>query len=208
MNMRVRSFPTIRPRSRAATMLAVTVMLLLTLLPSPASAQIGVTTPLLLNATISPGLAVVNGDGFTPGGLVNIVFTDGNGTFQDQNFWTVASTIDYGFYANYDPAHVYVPAGSVSLAIPLDGSPVYGPNGSQDPAQGYLAGDKSFAFAVCGQDIDVRVLAYDAETTAWSNRVDLVVSDAPCATSTDDAAASAAELPPVSSLPNGRGQPY
>jgi len=190
----------LRPRSRAATLLAATTILLLALLPmtsGPASAQV-LPNQLFLSATIlpdPPSMAVIHGDGFTPGGLVRIVFSDGAGEVTTRSLWTEASEAAYGPHGSQDPARGYVPAGTVSLAIPLEGTTVYGPNGSQDPAQGYSAGLQSFAFALCDHSIGIQ--AYDSESRTWSSQVELAASDAFCAVSADaDATDSQAAVYP------------
>jgi hypothetical protein len=168
----------LRPRSGSRRFLAAAILLLLVLAPlapSLASAQPASGSALFVRATYLPtfsGLVVIHGDGFTPGGLVQIALTDHEGTQVFHEVWTVATTAVYGPNGSTDPAQGYVAAGSVTELVTLDGGAAYGPNGSQDPAQGYWAVDDPVNLgSICADDVAVQ--AYDAGTLTLSNTVDV-----------------------------------
>ena len=110
------------------------------------SAQTASALPILNNAvvsTIAPGVIEVSGERFSPGGLVYIALYDGWGEMLHETRWVASSPT------------------------------VYGPNGSQDPAQGYVAGsDGGEAFAIAC-DAPLMVRAFDQRTTSWSNLLDV-----------------------------------
>jgi hypothetical protein len=165
-----------------------------------AGAQVTPSVPNLRIAVLPPqaGLLAVEGERFSPGGLVYIAMYDRWGVDVYQHFWTVASHGSFGPNGSQDPALGYVPAGTVNEVIALYPAATYGPNGSQDPAHGYqpgvtavqepaatygpngsqdpalgyvpAAGQASSA-ATCGGDLMVR--AYDQRTSTWSNLIDV-----------------------------------
>ena len=98
--------------------------------------------PILTGATAAiqtPGMITVTGEGFTPGGEVDVVVYHQWGVTPDEIRSTTASRASYG------------------------------PNGSHDPAIGFTRGGLlSEAFErPCGATATVR--AFDRETAAWSN---------------------------------------
>ena len=102
--------------------------------------------PTLTNATAlvsEPGMISVTGEAFTPGGEVYIALYDTWGAALHETRWISAS------------------------------QPIYGPNGSQDPARGFISGGNlsESLSGLCGQSVMAR--AYDQGTGAWSNWLDL-----------------------------------
>jgi hypothetical protein len=160
------------------------VALLLILLSSwvssiPAGAHTQLTLPTLVPVTIvapPSGLVAIQGEGFSPGGLVTIAVYDGEGEDMRQHVWTVASAAVHGPNGSADPAQGYAAAGSIDEVIAIAPDTVYGPNGSQDPAQGYSGGDhaRGGSTGSCSQDLIVR--GYDQRTSTWSNPIDVIVS--------------------------------
>lgn len=165
-----------------------------------ASAQSGTTVPVLTSAvamSIPFATVSVSGHGFTSGSLVYIVLYDQWGEALQETRWTSASTAVYGPNGSMDPALGYVDGGRIDevfaqfretiygpnggmdpalgyrpgtdLTIPRKA--IYGPNGSMDPAQGYIPGDGADQIP-CDQPLMVR--AFDNQTAAWSNLVDVV----------------------------------
>jgi hypothetical protein len=201
---------TIIPRRHAMPLIVarnrviICLLFLLSVLPgaliSPASAQTTVRTPVLASAVAPPtGLIAVQGQHFTPGGLVYIAVYDRWGVDVHVHLWTIAAGEQFGPNGSMDPAQGYIAAGSLAEVIDLfpatvygpNGSmdpaqgyssgraaapepeAIYGPNGSQDPAQGYVpAGEQAEAGVTCGRDLMIR--AYDQQAATWSNVVDVV----------------------------------
>jgi hypothetical protein len=99
----------------------------------------------------STGRITVTGEGFTPGGEVYIAIYDTWGAVLHETRWATAS-----------PA-------------------IYGPNGSMDPARGYVSGGsltQSFG-GLCRESVMVR--AFDQGSGAWSNWLDLALITTPTA---------------------------
>jgi len=212
MNALTRSPSPPRPRSRMASLLAVTTILLLALLPMQpgmASAQVAPSQALFMSATVvsvPSGLVAVHGEGFSPGGLVYIAITGNDGRQVFHDGWTVASDGIYGPNGSQDPAQGYIPTGGIVEVVSLASAIVYGPYGSQDRTQTYIPGqDDAWMAALCNHDLDVQ--AYDAETQTWTERLDLVLSDEPCGLLAGDEAA-AQDVAPSSSVPAGRERAY
>lgn len=187
----------IRPR------VIICLLLVVSLLPQAvvpaASAQVA--APVLSQArAVTPlsTLLLVEGHGFSPGGLVYIAVYDRWGVENHAHLWTVASPAVFGPNGSADPARGYTPAGTVHEVIDLLPSTVYGPNGSQDPALGHTPGfdavqasaaiygpdgsqDPALGYVpaasqetsgiACGRSLMVR--AYDAEASSWSNLLDV-----------------------------------
>lgn len=148
--------------------------------PASATAQVTTPSPALSRVTmVSPfGTATVSGEGFTPGGLVRLVIHDLSGIGPDVDVWLVstAGAIDitfpyltnatYGPNGSQDPAQGYVPA---TFADRLLVTEVFGPNGSQDPAQGYASSSMSWR----GACPNLLVNGWDSRTDTWSNALEV-----------------------------------
>ena len=110
--------------------------------------------PVLTSAAVltsEPGKISVTGEAFTPGGEVYLAIYDTWGYALHETRWTRAS-----------PA-------------------IYGPNGSMDPARGYVSGGsltQSFG-GLCGESVMVR--AFDQASGTWSNWLDLTSFTTPTA---------------------------
>jgi hypothetical protein len=157
------------------TILSAALILFLTLLPHLATASSVVPTlnPVLLiarNDPPQPGVFSIHGEGFSPGGSVYVSVTSTAYPAASESFWTVATTAVYGPNGSQDPANGYVAAGEIDERIVLETETVYGPNGSQDPAQGYRPADA----AICPGQLQIQ--AFDSETRTWSNRVNALHS--------------------------------
>ena len=124
--------------------------------------------PILTVVALSPRSIAVSAHGLTPGGQVYVVLYDVWGTRLDETRWTIASATVYGQDGSLDPAAGYFGGGTISerfdnlcgatnmvraydgitkrwsTSINVDstqfGLAYYGPGGSADPAQGYVAG--------------------------------------------------------------------
>jgi hypothetical protein len=181
------------------TRVLIFLLLLVSLLPQ-AAAGAQSTAPILSHArTTAPvsTLLLIEGHGFTPGGLVYLAVYDRWGVENHAHVWTVASPAVFGPNGSADPALGYVPAGTIQETIDLFAATVYGPNGSQDPALGYTPGfdavqasaavygpngsaDPALGYVpaasqlsggtVCARSLMVR--AYDAEASTWSDTID------------------------------------
>jgi hypothetical protein len=176
---------------------------------SPANAQtIPIQPALLPGAIVSPltGVAVIHGEGFSPGGIVYLAIYDRWGLDEQQHVWTVATDGALGPDGSVDPARGYASVGTVSEVISIIPEDTYGPNGSQDPAQGYVAADSGITRAIFAEEVTygphgsqdpaqgytgkaqlpvdtsdacgrvLMVQAYDARTQTWSDPVDVIAS--------------------------------
>ena len=139
-------------------------MMLLTLMSTSSLAH---TQPLpssslsLEAAVVAPRLdhIAVHGEGFTPGGLVELTLSGDPGTGLDRQMWAVASTESFGPHSSADPAQGYIPGGTIDEVIAAAPEDVYGPNGSQDPAQGYIdQSQERVRVPLCFQDFTVQAL--------------------------------------------------
>ncbi len=119
----------------------------LTGLPGTTVAQSASTLPVLNSAiasTVAPGAIEVIGERFSPGGLVYLALYDGWGATLHETRWVASSPTVYGVNGSQDPAQGFIAGGGISESFEHVRQAVYGPNGSQDPAQGYIAGDEGF----------------------------------------------------------------
>jgi len=138
------------------------------------SAQTASALPILNNAvvsTIAPGVIEVSGERFSPGGLVYIALYDGWGEMLHETRWVASSPTVYGPNGSQDPAQGYLVGGGIEESFAQVQDPVYGPNGSQDPARGYVSGDSRGIGSVCDGPMMVR--AFDQRTASWSNMLDV-----------------------------------
>lgn len=92
-----------------------------------------------VSASTSPGSVVVTGEHFTPGGEVYVAIFDQWGTQLYEARWIDASIPVYGPNGSQDPAHGYSKGGDISQVFGAVET-FYGPHGSQDPALGYCDG--------------------------------------------------------------------
>jgi hypothetical protein len=163
----------------------VIICLLLISLVFPASSQTNAQTsgPSLAVASMatSPfGTVAVAGDGFTPDGIVRVVIQDLWEVGPTVGFWVIATdgAIDehlpyltaatYGPHGSQDPAQGYVAA---TTYYSLTSDTIYGANGSQDPAQGYAATGSAWT----GGCPDLMVRGWDAHSDTWSNSLDVTL---------------------------------
>ena len=194
--------PRVTPFAHLATALLFA-LALLPFLPASASGQIIPSNPRIFQAVTIPQSAeylVLHGDGFTPGGLVEVTAGFCNDSRAERSFWVVASNGEYGPDGSADPSRGYLPAGTVNEvlklhqdgfwgangsqdpangyvpALELQPGDVYGPNGSQDPAQGYADSGHQIDILGLGCSQNLSVRAYDASTAAWSNTVMVVAA--------------------------------
>jgi hypothetical protein len=169
-------------------------------LPNGTAAQTGTSLPSLSAAAMTAvpqPFVTVAGEGFTKGGLVFVALYDQWGTTLQEHRWTVATTTVYGTNGSMDPAQGYVEGGKIAEGFDLFRETIYGPNGSMDPAQGYVAGnyEPEFVEAFYGPngsqdpaqgyvpahtvelacDAPLMVRAYDNQTQAWSNTLDVLI---------------------------------
>jgi hypothetical protein len=121
-------------------------LMLLTLgpsaIPHQALAQSAV-TPVITSAVAAslPSASItVTGNGFTSGGLVFVALYDQWGNSLEETRWTSASPAVYGPNGSIDPAQGYVAGGELNEVFNRVLGATYGPNGSIDPAQGYSPG--------------------------------------------------------------------
>ncbi len=138
------------------------------------SAQTASALPVLNNAvvsTIAPDTIEVSGERFSPGGLVYVALYDGWGTALRETRWVASSPTVYGPNGSQDPAQGYLAGGGIEESFALVQPTIYGPNGSQDPARGYIAGDAPATASVCDGPMMVR--AFDQRTASWSNMLDV-----------------------------------
>ncbi len=166
-----------RPLASFTAVLNAVLILLVALIPQFATAASVVQTPypaLLSARIVSPqtGLFTIHGEGFSPGGsvYVSVVGNGNDSTGASQSFWTVATSAVYGPNGSQDPANGYVAAGVIDEQISVTGETVFGPNGSQDPANGY----REASDVTCLGHFDVQ--AYDNDSHTWSNQVSITLS--------------------------------
>lgn len=152
------------------------ICLLLLLSVAPLAPQSGaaqsVLQPALTSATTStalPDSIVVSGSGFTPGGPVYIALYDRWGATLHEARWVIASEPIYQPTDSVDPGLGFASGGNIREAFEMATATVYGPNGSQDPAQRYVAGDEGAQTFVSTCDAPLMVRAFDQQTNAWSN---------------------------------------
>lgn len=153
--------------------------------------------PLLVSASVAartPGVVIVTGRGFTAGSDVYVAFYDAWGRQRYETRWVVASQAVYGPNGSQDPANGFSPGGIIRETFGAQEA-IYGPNGSQDPANGYVRQGSRFS-SMC--DTTVMVRAFDEQQNTWSNILDV---DAGCTKTSDPWSA-----PPERTLP-GKG-PY
>jgi hypothetical protein len=166
----------------ARNRVVICLLFLMSILPNasflPASAQISQSTPVLSVAAavaLPSTLIKVEGEGFTPDGLVYIAIYDRWGEDDYGHVWAIAAHGHYGVSGSDDPDLGYVPAGAIDVVIDLSPAMVYGPNGFQVPTVGIGLGDgQVIAEGACGRDLMVR--AHDVEAAAWSNLLDVTAS--------------------------------
>ncbi len=135
--------------------------------PGTRAADLAVTPPELTAITLgSTGLIHVSGDGFTPGGRVQIVIVDSWGNALHEPFWTTAAIGGpFGADGLYVSSGSIEAPGTVNLVVKLDATAIYGPHGSQDPANGYHAGVDVGTL----QDASaIHVRALDTQSNLWS----------------------------------------
>jgi hypothetical protein len=194
--------PHVTPFARLATALLFA-LALLPFLSASAGGQVVPSNPRIFQAVTIPQSAeylVLHGDGFTPGGLVQVTagFCEDSGA--ERSFWVVASRGEYGPSSPSDPSRGYLAAGTINEVLNLqrtgswgsNGSQdpangyvpalefqsdvVYGPNGSQDPAQGYFDSGHQLDITGHGCSDNLSVRAYDVSTAAWSDAVTIVAA--------------------------------
>lgn len=150
----------------------------LTGLPGSTVAQSASTLPVLSSAVaiaVAPGTIEVSGERFSPGGLVYIALYDGWGTTLRETRWVASSPTVYGLNGSQDPAQGFIAGGGIAESFAQVRQTVYGPNGSQDPAQGYVAGDDGAQALASACDAPMMVRAYDQRTASWSNTLDVAL---------------------------------
>jgi hypothetical protein len=194
--------PRVTPFARLATALLFA-LALLPFLSASAGGQVVPSNPRIFQAVTIPQSAeylVLHGDGFTPGGLVQVTASFCQDASAERSFWVVASNGEYGPASPADPSRGYLAAGTVNEvlklhqdgfwgangsqdpangyvpALELQPEDVYGPNGSQDPAQGYVDSGHQIDILELGCSQDLSVRAFDASTAAWSNTVMVVAA--------------------------------
>jgi hypothetical protein len=133
----------------------------------------------VLRATLatrpSVGLIAVRGDGFTPGGLVSIVLYDRWGQHVYAPVRAVASLGQYGPNGSVDPANGYVAPGTIDSLVDFLPGETFGPNGSADPANGYTHGNADSLTTGLACGSQLMVRANDARTDTWTDLVDIEV---------------------------------
>lgn len=158
-----------------------------------------VRSPSLIEAVAvpqTPGAVSVTGQVFTPGGEVYVALFDPWAVQQHEPRWVVASDTIHGPNGSLDPALGFSQGGEIEVAFGMaytihgpdgsqdpargfrqvgveDAESVFEPNGSRDPALGYVPGgaNDEIIGSLCGSALMVR--AYDAQTTQWSNVLDI-----------------------------------
>lgn len=112
-------------------------------------------------------LIKIQGDGFTPGRRVQLVVTDITGATLHEPVWTVAARgAPFGDDGIYSGVTGYGVAGAVYVVLDLSDTAIYGPNGSQDPANGY---DPGTDLALLKLTSSIQVRALDEQTSTWSS---------------------------------------
>ena len=106
----------------------------------------GARAPRLAAAMMAPGGVAVSGEGFTAGGQVFVAVYDDWGAMPAATRWTTASAAVYGLDGSQDPARGFVAAGAIRTSI---GEP-------------------------CGSALMAR--AYDQSANAWSAAVDVAAT--------------------------------
>lgn len=127
---------------------------------------------LLIDAAPALDQALVTGRNFTPGGEVSIALYDQWGRHLQRVHRFTASAATFGPNGSQDPATGYVRGGTFDQVLRVSET-VYGPNGSQDPATGYVRGILDTEVVGSLCGTAVMVRAYDARAAAWSNMLDI-----------------------------------
>lgn len=169
------SHPTFHHRQIALVIMILGLVIFGRQLSQTAGAQIPPNaSPLLTRAAAIqnvPGTMLVTGENFTPGGAVYVGFYDAWGMQLHEPRWVTASAAVYGPDGSQDPALGFIRGGTINAVFGAS-YVVYGPDGSQDPARGYIsASSQSGAIGSLCGDA-VMIRALDAETGAWSNVMD------------------------------------
>jgi hypothetical protein len=165
--------PFLLSRSR----LLVCLLFVIAFLPegTTAIAQVDGSSPNLSNASVAGRpltLVVVEGEGFTPDGLVYVVVYDRWGEDVYGHVWATAAHGNFGVSGSQDPNLGYIAAGTLDIVIDLSPAVTYSPNGFQIPTTGVgLGAGQAIAAGACGRDLMVR--AYDQQSAAWSNLLDV-----------------------------------
>ncbi len=179
-----------------ATVAWALILALVPMSPAAVGAQSAVSPNLSLQASmLAPqlDLVAVHGEGFTPGGLVQLSIVSSTGV--ERHLWTVASPMVYGPNGSIDPMWGSSWPGTIDETFSLNPIVIYGPNGSQDPAQGYVdnRGNDEIVYGpngsqdpaqgyvgptqdtrylrTCFQDLDVQ--AFDVQTGLMSSLVEV-----------------------------------
>lgn len=129
------------PSRHAARVLMASLLAGLLILPSfPAVAHSTSAGPVLtvILATEAPSnQLLVSGEGFTPGGLAYFELRDTRDGRVHHHFWAAIASTWIAANGSIDPSVHNLAPGVVSFMIPIVASTTYGPNGSQDPANGF-----------------------------------------------------------------------
>jgi hypothetical protein len=139
------------------------------------TAQVARTSPVLsLAVAVSPPATMlkVEGEGFTPDGLVQLVIYDRWGVDGYDHVWTIAAHGHYGVSGSDDPDLGYVAPGDIDVVIELVPAVVYVSNGSLGSDLGDVPGaNQPIPDYACARDLMVR--AYDQQAGTWSNLLDV-----------------------------------
>jgi hypothetical protein len=120
------------------------------------------------------GVLLIEGHGFTPGGLVFIAIHDMWGMTQHETRWVTASEISYQPPQDlpYDEGFSFDTGGNFAESFRIEVGSVEVPDGSQNPALGAVTSQPT-AMAGVACAASLMVMAYDRSTAAWSNMAEV-----------------------------------
>ena len=121
-----------------------------------------------------PGELLIEGHGFTPGGLVFIAIHDQWGMTQHEVRWVTASEISYQPPQDlpHGESFSFDSGGNFAEFFQIEIGTTAIPDGSQNPALGPVTSQPT---TMAGVDCtaSLMVMAYDRSTATWSNRAEV-----------------------------------
>jgi hypothetical protein len=120
------------------------------------------------------GEILIEGHGFTPGGLVFIAIHDQWGMTQHETRWITASEISYQPPQDLPPGEGFSfdTGGNFAESFKIEVGHIEVPNGSQNPALGPVTSQATTMPGVACTT-SLMVMAYDRSTATWSNMAEV-----------------------------------
>lgn len=131
-------------------------------------------SPLQLEAVPAPtlGSVSVTGRNFSPSGEVYLAFYDQWGMGLFETRWVTASAPFHGPNGSQDPANGFSPGGSI-YGLFGESISFYGPNGSQEPSAGFHKVDANGVATGPLCATTPMVRAFDQDSATWSDMIEV-----------------------------------